>query len=364
MDKINIFQQRTLKITSGQKSQSVELDANIIEAGFLHKFPGSTLAIFLYLVTHFDKNQYFITTDINTLAEHLPYEIKTIENGLEHLEKDDIIMINHINKTIEKLQIYFNFEKLAEIKTETVSSKMKRSEQSQNNNKNKQSKQNIPQPKKQDDFFSRLEAFIPEGYKKEKEIKVLKQWLQDFEQEVLEELIRRVEKWRDNNNQNREQCYHYLKAIINDWYDKEIYTYKKLQHFDRMFRETRELAKIYGIKNWNNVTSVHMNTFKSWLSGESSLSMEVAKFAIKTAIKRKSDGQPSLKYIEDNFINPWKKASIKTVKEARKYLHKNRGSYKDKKNNKQYSSSKKENNNQAWENFPWQIDKITQGGTY
>ena len=345
MEKANIFQQQTLKITSGKKSQSIELGADIIEAGFLNKFPGPTLAIFLYLVTHFDKNQYYITTRIQNIEDNIPYNKKTIHEGLEYLENNDIIMINRKNNSSKNLEIYFDFEQLADL------------EQTDSDSQKKQPKQTKKTSQKTDNkLFEQLKAFIPDGYNKNNEHKLLKEWLQDFDHKVVAELIRRVQKWQKNNNHNQEQVYRYLKKISQDWYDKKIFSYERLQQFDRMYRETRELAQTYGIKNWNNVTPVHMNTFHSWLTEDFSLSIEVAKFAIQTAIKRKSDGQPSLKYIEDNYINPWKKAQIKTVAQAKSYMQKSNNSYKQ--------TQKSEKTTDTWEQFPWQIEKTTQGGVF
>jgi len=91
-----------------------------------------------------------------------------------------------------------------------------------------------------------------------------------------------------------------------------------------------------------------METFKNWISGKNGLSFSLAKFAIKEAIKRKKDGQPSLKYIEDNFINPWKKANIKNNEQARKYLNKKNILNKTQQNKKKKSAQ--------WNDFSWNFN--------
>lgn len=64
-----------------------------------------------------------------------------------------------------------------------------------------------------------------------------------------------------------------------------------------------------------------MEIFQSWLTGDFPLSKSVACFAIQQAIRRKKGARPSLKYIEDNFISPWKQARIKSIDQAEALLH-------------------------------------------
>ncbi|MFW5984929.1 MAG: DnaD domain protein [Halanaerobiaceae bacterium] len=354
MDKIDIYQQQTLKITSGKKSQSVELGADIIEAGFLHKFPGPTLAIFLYLITHFEGNNYFITTTIETICRNVPYEIKKVNEGLNLLQENDIIMINKLDDKNEELQIYINFEKVADL-SEDKKPDNKTTNQKDNNSSASSTESGQRNEHNQQEI---LKSFIPEDLDNRAALKEIDKWQNDFDKKVIQELIRRVKKWQKNNNHDTKQAYYYLKTIIEDWYDKEIFSYERLQHFDQLYRETKELAQTYGLNNWKNVNTVQMKTFKSWLTDDFSLSLEVAKLAIKEAIKRKKDGQPSLKYIEDNYIIPWKNAEIKTTQQAKNYLAENRNS-----NHRQSTQQNDKTETTSWDTFPWKINKITQGGT-
>lgn len=119
-----------------------------------------------------------------------------------------------------------------------------------------------------------------------------------------------------------------------------------------MYRETKILAETYGFKKWKKLNPVHMETFKNWISGKNGLNLAVAKFAIKEAIKRKKDGQPSLKYIEDNFIKPWKNAGIKNINQARKFL-------KNKHNSQQkHIKTTKKDKSVQWNNFSWDFNNF------
>lgn len=334
MTDFKILQQNTMKFSTENDNncQSVAISEDIINKGFLKKFPGSTLAIFLYLITHLDKNNFFITTSVNSINEKLPYNQEEIKKGLNILSEKDIIMIDSKENKDKKnnFKIYINFEEV--IKNNFDKKK-----------KDKTKSENISNHLKQ------LMLFVPEKKINQSIINDFNKWIDDFEPEVIKELIRRVNKWCKNNNNETEEAYHYLKAIVKDWYKKKIFTYERLQFFDKLYQETRELAQTYGIKQWQNINSVQMQTFKSWLNGDFALSLPVAKFAIKEAIKRKKDGQPSLKYIEDNYIKPWKKENIKTVKQAQMFLN----------NYKKNSGQNKKQQKTNWESFPWELDKIT-----
>ena len=73
------------------------------------------------------------------------------------------------------------------------------------------------------------------------------------------------------------------------------------------------------------MTRTHWRTVYSWINqqsaGDFALSLSIAKFAIQEAIRRKSDGRPSMNYIEGNFIKPFKANQVKTIEEARAILN-------------------------------------------
>ena len=369
---LDIYQQNKIKITVGDKSQSVEISQNAVKAGFLKKFPDSSLSVFIYLITHL-KNDNSVFVDPSTITDQLPYKLKTIIKALNYLEKNDIITIlqEKSSGSEENLYIKINLENLI---LEQTNKNLKTTDNNSNNdtgtdaggtNSDINSTTNNLNSRK--DLKLALINFIPFDKDKQKVTEDIEQWLKDFEPKQVKELIRRVNKWQHNTNSTTDKAFYYLKAIVKDWYEKEIFSYDRLQYFDQLYRETKKLAKIYGIKP-QNLNSVQMQTFKNWLTEDFALSMEVVQFAIKEAIKRKKDGQPSLKYIEDNFIKPWKKAGIRNKKQAQKVLN---SSYNKKENQKENSSnsnkktqfnSKKQSSDIQWEDFPWNVDKISQGG--
>ena len=371
MSKLNIFQQNNVKITGDEISQSIEIDKEVIDNGFLKNFPDSTLSIFLYLTTHI-KNNNSVTIKPANISECLPFKLKTIIKGLNYLEENDIINVIH-NENNPSFKIKINFESISQSRNDSGI------EDSDKNTENTNS-ENIDLPYKDiirkdsvsiKELTEVLVSFIPFDKKKEEIKNNINQWIEDFETEVLQELIRRVLKWQKNTNHTKEKAFYYMKAIIEDWYDKEVFTYDRLQYFDQLYRETRELANIYGVKSYN-LDSVQMKTFKNWLTDDFALSLSVAKYAIRQAIKRKKDGQPSIQYIEDNFIKPWKKAEIRTVHQAKKYLESNRKSNNDSNNSHNSTTNttetqsnvsndnSKTQNKSDWDDFSWDLDELMQ----
>lgn len=146
--------------------------------------------------------------------------------------------------------------------------------------------------------------------------------METFSHETIRELIRRVKKATDENQDMKPLPY--LRAIVRDWVNAGIHSLEDLQKADKLHRETYELALEFGLQRAREMTPQHKKTLLSWITkrdnGDYGLSVDVAKLAIQEAIRRKRDGRPSLQYIENNFINPWKKARLSSVEEAREYL--------------------------------------------
>lgn len=347
MKKINVKKQNKISITSANDINVLEIGNSAIEQGFLKLLPSSSLAIVLYLLTHLEEGNYVQTNPViisNFLAEDTSLE--TINDKLNYLAQLDLIEISEQRKGDYTYKIYVNLDKL-------LNNKKSETELASNHFNQVKIREELIAKKSisKKELKTALTTFIPPAH--HSLIKdSLNQWLEDFELALIKELIRRVDKWIKKYNNPPEQAFHYLQGIIDDWYQKKIFSYKRLQYFDKLFRETKELAKAYGI-NWQNLKPVHMETFAQWLTDKQgyALSQAVAKYAIQEAIKRKKDGQPSLKYIEDNFIIPWKKAKVKSIKEAQKLLKKN-NNYKPKTKMKK----KPKENKDPWENFSWDFD--------
>jgi hypothetical protein len=97
-----------------------------------------------------------------------------------------------------------------------------------------------------------------------------------------------------------------------------------------------------------------MEIFYDWLNDENGINLSIAKFAVKEAFKRKSDGQPSLKYIEDNFIIPLKENDIKNIDQAKQVLN-NDSIQKDTQNQTNGEDSGQKS---GWETFEWDIEDL------
>src|SRR6056297_2925627 len=173
----------------------------------------------------------------------------------------------------------------------------------------------------------------------------------DFEAKLIKELVRRTYKWVNKNNKNKKEGFYYVDGIVDDWYSKEIFDYERIKYFDKLYRDTNELAKCYGFKNWHNINKAQMEIFHSWLNDKDGLSLTIAKYAIKEAFRKKSDGQPSLKYIEDNFIIPLKENNTKSKSQAKKVL-----------NNNSFQAEQTDQTNKgsetSWETFEWDIEDL------
>ncbi|HLV09880.1 MAG TPA: DnaD domain protein [Halanaerobiales bacterium] len=365
--------------------QPVEITAGAIENGLFKIFPSATcFYVFIYLITHCDREN-FLEIAFDRLSALLPEEtgVEEIIQALKFLEKNDIIEITPLADAAETAFIKLHFSNFEPFLNKQWSPSCLNNTGTGSINKNQNTyynkielrnliiKRRQPTP---EEIYQALLTFVPPDLNLDAGLEEIEEWLQDFEPVLLQELVRRVNKWVEKNNNPPDKAFHYLRGIIDDWYQKEIFDYKRLQRFDRLYRETRELAKTYGLKDWKDINPAHMETFLSWLSGDYSLSAEVVRYAIQEACRRKSGGLPSLKYIEDNFILPWKKAGIKTVEQARAFLgnggnngnrtNKRQGKKKLKKhrNNSHSKVTKSKNNTNTsvedWEELKWTFEEF------
>ena len=344
MKEIQVKKERKVKITSDSEVQTLEIGKDIIDSGFLNKLTDASLSIFIYLATHITQEK-FIELDLSLLSKKIPYNINDIKNGLEILNNQNLIKLtNQDNK-----QLIYKIEFKPEVKPSQQENNINPPDDRLTYRKDIININNISNKQ----LIKALLSFVPPEKNPNSFKNEIDKWIKDFEPSLLQELIRRVDKWLSkHDNSSEAEGFYYLKGIINDWYKKEIYSYKKLKYFDRLFRETRELGKSYGIK-WRNISPAQLETFKDWLTKDFALSKSVVKYAIREATKRKSNGQPSLKYIEDNFIKPWKQAGVKSIKEAKRYL--------TSKNKKENNKPKKENSyentfKKDWDKFYWDLN--------
>jgi len=383
IDDFYIKHHKKTVVSTNKCNSSIEIGDCAIDQGFLLQFPGVTLALFLYLITHAN-GRHVIETNPTIISRYLPnsYSIADINEGLKYLEKHDIIEFSEKRDGDYTYQIKVNPARLGNnLETQEKSNSLEADSLNKaidmdldNNHSNSNPSNEVgqdclyydqPEIRKEiltisspsrSQLFQAILTFVPP----EENITILEttinQWLEDFDCKLIKELIRRVNKWLVKYDNPPDRAFRYLNGIIDDWHKKEIKSYQDLKYFDKLFRETRELAQMYGLSDWHNVKPIHMKTFNRWLKEDFPLSTAVVKFAIKEAFRRKKDGQPSLKYIEDNFIKPWKKNKVRDCEQAMSLLKKN--DYKANKRKVSTGARPKSNTKKqgSWEDFSWDFE--------
>jgi len=344
LENIKLIDHKKIRICCDHEQQSIELGRESINHGFLKTLPGPSLPVFLYLITHLDNNN-SIKTNPALMAGFLALDREQIKEGLKILENKDYITLKEKKEGNYTYKIKLNLDKI-------VGSCYCESDESQDEDLKEYRQEVINHNNLKEEAYKKaLISFLPKGVEHSLIEEEIEHWLNDFDKDMIRELIRRVDKWINNNNKSSKEGFYYLHGIIDDWYNKEIFDYDRLKYFDRMYRETNELAKCYGLKNWYNVSESQMEIFYDWLNDNNGINLSVAKFAIKEAFKRKSDGQPSLKYIEDNFISPLKENNIRNINQAKKVL-----------NNNSFQAEQTDQTNKgsetSWETFEWDIEDL------
>jgi hypothetical protein len=310
------YYKKSIDLSEADSRQLLTLSDSLIEKGFLRQFSGKQTKVLLYLLTHL-KEANEIEIELPLAAGALGMEIEALRNSLSGLAQTGIIK----RQTAEEENFFRCFLSLEAVLTQKKEKKAAAAASAtgaevrqQLINSNSASTEEIA---------AALISFLPPASRNIHRREEIKSWLNDFEPQMLKELVRRVDKWlkRQGGGDHLQGAYAYLKAIIDNWYQEEVTTYQKLQEQDKLHRETKELARAYGIRSFSSNTA-QLKTFQSWLSGEQALSKELALAAIREAVRRKRDGQPSLKYVEDNFINPIKELGINNLADFRRWLQK------------------------------------------
>lgn len=312
------FYKEELDFTEKESRQILSISDTIIDKGFLRQFSGSEVKLLLYLLTHRQKEK-LIKIELPLAAAALGIDIKELKDILKSLS-DKSILSNRQQKTSHLLSYQLELKHLFNNKFEEKTDSQAEEELSGAELRRQVIQTNIVSKK---EIAAALISFLPPSQRNINRREEIKGWLQDFELKMLKELVRRVNKWleRQGGGDYLNGSFAYLRAIIESWYEEDITTYEKLQQQDKLHRETRELAQAYGINSFSSNTA-QLKTFQSWITGEQALSKELALAAIREAVRRKRDGQPSLKYVEDNFINPIKELGINNLGDFKRWLQK------------------------------------------
>lgn len=282
-----------------------------IDNGFLKKLKGLLLPCYLYLATRVDDNlkgQFIINNAINTLA----CTRKDLLKALISLEEEDFIELLELDPTSEKRPILFSLKN--------------------------------PDTPKEADF---IESLLQKGFCQDEELveglvalyglphgeevherlrEEIEEWFKVFDQLVIKEILQRSYQWGLKNKEGKP--FQYLTSILEELKEEGVLSYEDLQKRDNLYHKTRELARSCGIKAHElQRTPIYKQILKGWITprdgDDFALPLDVACFGVEEATRRSSSRHPSLDYIENNFILPWREARIETIDEARRYLKKN-----------------------------------------
>ncbi len=330
---------------SFQTKQSVELTKDIVQSGFLKNLPGSMLPVYLYILTHVEAN-FTLSITPEKMAELLPYTPLEIEMALTMLKRHKFIIL-------EESDIGYSIELAIPpgVSSESLSSpsEIMTTVESEGStvSRNSQLIDYILKQKafSEEDLVRAISSMMPAqnlnyGFRQEVDY-----WFKTFDKEVIKELIRRTdEAWQRDPEMN---CQAYMRKIASEWIAEQIITFSDLESSDKIYRQVKSLLEEFGIERQKEMTRTHWRTVYSWINSISeedfALSVNVAKYAIQQAILRKSDGRPSLNYIEDNFIKPFKEKKIKTIEEAQTFLSQRPGISSTDKNTALDKSNEKKN---------------------
>ena len=364
------YYKKNIDLTEAESRQLLTLSDSLIEKGFLRQFSGKQTKVLLYLLTHL-KEANEVEIELPLAAGALGIEIESLRNSLRGLAETGIIR----QKTSADQNFFHCFLSLEAV----LNNNKERTPLTESSTAGTEVRQQLIKSNSAstNEIAAALISFLPPANRNIHRREEIKSWLNDFEPQMLKELVRRVDKWlkRQGGGDHLQGAYAYLKAIIDSWYQEEVTTYEKLQEKDKLHRETRELARAYGISSFSSNTA-QLKTFQSWLSGEQALSKELALAAIREAVRRKRDGQPSLKYVEDNFINPIKELGINNLADFRRWLQKEMDGQaaeadsrdksdsdskskqqKNKKSKNKKQEEKNDDNNYKWKDFFIDFDK-------
>lgn len=310
------YYKKSIDLSEAESRQLLTLGDSLIEKGFLRQFSGDQTKVLLYLLTHV-KEANKIEIELPLAAGALGMGIEALNTSLKQLAGTGVIN----RQTAEEENFFRCFLSLEAVLTKNDKNSV--AEKSSTTGAEVRQQLIKSNSASENEIAAALISFLPPANRNIHRREEIKSWLNDFEAPMLKELVRRVDKWlkRQGGGDHLQGAYAYLKAIIDNWYQEEITTYEMLQVQDKLHRETRKLAQAYGIRSFSSNTA-QLKTFQSWLSGEQALSKELALAAIREAVRRKRDGQPSLKYVEDNFINPIKELGINNLADFRRWLQK------------------------------------------
>ncbi len=287
------------------KVQGITITEEAIKAGLLSKLKGPTLSLYLYLSTLIgcELDGSFL---ISRAVEALSCSRKDVLRAINELEQMEIISILDLDPT--------NVDK-------PISISLKGKEDAHQ----KEELEILLQQEvvTKEELVKGIVHLYQQSYSQREPDADLRQeieeWFNYFKPQLMKEILRRVHVWQ--KKQSGGNVFEYLRAILKELRENEVTTRAELKKRDRLYRETLELAKLCGLSAGelkNN--SAQKKILESWLTEkhpqDTALELEVAKYAIFEATRRSRSRYPSLKYIEENFITPFKRNGVKNIQQA------------------------------------------------
>lgn len=342
--------------TGGQ--HVLHIDRKIISEGLFRSLPPFELLTYFIILTWMDRDKN-TTISLSELRKLLGGDEERIYMALGYLEKRSYIQIHENPLCINNANFKITVKKLPSLTGEMPPAW-----------KEGMDKEQFEEEAAPEDDF--LQAVIKQNAVSSDELvqalislfkptkityqlrEELNDWITAFETPMIQELIRRTQKKVEADPTTPALAY--ARGIVQNWYEEGISTYKELQAADKLYREIQELAAEYGLP-YSSLKPPQKRILRSWMmeSGEDdfALSKEVCKLAIQRAFKEKRDGQPSLDYIENNYIKPLKRSRAKNTEEARRVLNDKSSPVKTR-----GTAHQKSNKKYKWEDFFWDFDKF------
>lgn len=277
-----------------------------IENGLLKRLKGLLLPCYLYLATQANEKLEGELL-LLTAMKDLDCTRKDLLKALIELEEGDFIQLKELDPTSEKRPIHFSL-----------------------NHHHAPKKKNFIESLLEKKFCPKEELVeglvalyrLPHGQEVGPRLREeIEEWFKVFHEEVIREVLRRAYAWGEKNREGRP--FEYLTTILEDLKEAGVKELEDLEKRDHLYHQIKELARSCGIKVHElNRTPVYKQILQGWITSKNGdsdwpLPLDVALFAVEEATRRSSSRHPSLDYIENNFIHPWKEAEIQSVDEAR-----------------------------------------------
>lgn len=299
----------TIQGLSAAKSlKGITISKDAVENGIFKRLRGLLLPCYLYLAILSDdhrKGQFIISDALKNIG----CTRKELLKSLIELEKEGLIELIDLDPTREKHPILFSLKKDHLFQEKDFITNLLTKEFCS-----------------EEEVVEALVALyrLPHGEEVNERLREqVENYFKVFDKQVLIEVLRRSFDWGEKNKEGKP--FSYLQSILEDLKESGVVNYQDLQERDRIYYQTRELAKACGIKIHElNQNPTQKRILENWITKRDekdfALKLDIALLAVEEATRKSRSRHPSLDYIERNFILPWKEARIENIQQAREFL--------------------------------------------